>query len=73
MDKKLVWETVAFVLLIVAFPVISSGASNDSAAIWVIGLVAIVLGGLLPVWTRFMDHSTDKPTDMGMEYDERTS
>ena len=73
MDKKLVWETVAFVLLIVAFPVISSGASNDSVAIWVIGLVAVVLGGLLPVWTRFMDHSTDKPTDMGMEYDERTS
>jgi hypothetical protein len=73
MDKKLVWETVAFVLLIVAFPVISSGASNDSTAIWVVGLVAIVLGGLLPIWTRFMDHSTDKPTDMGLEYDERTS
>lgn len=73
MDKKLVWETVAFVLLLAAFPVISRGATDDSTVVWVIGLAAVVLGGLLPVWTRFMDHSTDKPTDIGMEYDERTS
>jgi hypothetical protein len=29
------------------------------------------VGGLLPIVTRFMDHSADKPTDMGMEFDER--
>ncbi|WP_372350118.1 hypothetical protein [Streptomyces sp. KL116D] len=73
MDKKLKAETVSLVLLLIAFPVISTGATDDHRAVWWIGLAAFVLGGLLPVWTRYMDHSTDKPTDMGMEYDERTS
>ena len=73
MDKKLAMETISFVLLIVAFPVISAGTDSDTTAVWVLGLVAIVVAGLLPVWTRFMDHSTDKPTDMGLEYDERAS
>ena len=73
MNKKLTIETIAFVLLIIAFPVISIGTDNDNRAVWIIGLIALIVAGLLPIWTRFMDHSTDKPTDMGMEYDERTS
>ncbi|GAA1605811.1 hypothetical protein [Kribbella karoonensis] len=73
MDKKLQAEILAFVLLIAAFPITSIGTSHDSTVTWVIGLLAGVLGGLVPIWTRFMDHSGDKPRDMGMEYDDRPS
>ena len=73
MDRKLQLETLAFVLLIAAFPVISLGTSHDSTVGWVIGLIAVILGGLLPVWTRYMNHADDTVRDMGMEFDERTS
>lgn len=73
MDPKVKFETVAFVLLIVAFPVISIGTHHASTVTWVIGLACLVLGGLLPIWTRYMDHAMDKPTDMGMDFDDRTS
>ena len=73
MDRKLKVETLAFVLLLVAFPVISAGTTYDSGALWWTGLLALVLGGVLPVWTRYMDHSTDKPRDMGIEFDDRPS
>ena len=73
MERKLKLETAAFVLLIVAFPVISIGASHASKVTWVIGLLCLVLGGLLPIWTRYMGHAADTPTDMGMDLDDRTS
>ena len=73
MNKKLTIETVSFVLLIVAFPVISQGTHHESRAVWVIGLLMTVVAGLLPIVTRFMDHGGDKPRDMGMELDERAS
>jgi hypothetical protein len=72
-DRKLRVETLAFVLLLVAFPVISRGTTQDSRLLWWTGLVGLVLGGVLPVWTRYMDHSTDKPRDAGMEFDDRVS
>lgn len=73
MDNKLKVETVAFILLLVAFPLISAGTTQDSAPLWWTGVVALVLGGVLPVLTRYMDHSADKARDMGMEFDDRTS
>lgn len=73
MDRKLKVETLAFVLLIVAFPVISAGTTHDTTLLWVAGLLAIVLGGVLPVWTRYMDHSDDEVRDAGLEFDDRTS
>jgi len=73
MEKKLALETLSFVLLIVAFPVVSLGSSHGHRVVWILGLVALVLGGLLPIWTRFMNHAADKPRDVGMEYDDRTS
>lgn len=73
MDKKLRSECVALLLLFAAFPIISLGTSNDSGWAWWIGLVSLVLGGVLPVWTRFMDHSGDTIRDVGMEFDDRTS
>jgi len=41
--------------------------------VWWVGFLCLIVGGLLPVVTRFMDHSGDKPRDAGMEFDERTS
>jgi hypothetical protein len=70
---KLVTEGIALLLLFAAFPLTSLGASGGSTFVWVVGLLCLITGGLLPIVTRFMDHSTDKPTDMGMEFDERTS
>ncbi|MFI6483575.1 hypothetical protein ACIBH1_36985 [Nonomuraea sp. NPDC050663] len=73
MDKKLKIETIAFVLLLLAFPIISVGTTQGSAPVWWAGMVALLLGGVLPIWTRYMDHSADKPRDMGMEFDDRVS
>ena len=73
MDQKLKLETLAFVLLIVAFPVISLGSTHDHKAVWIIGLIAVIVGGLLPIGTRYMNHANDKVRDVGMEFDDRTS
>ena len=70
---KLVTEAVALLLLFAAFPLVSVGATGGSAVLWWLGLLCLIAGGLLPVVTRFMDHTKDKPTDVGMEFDERTS
>jgi hypothetical protein len=70
---KLVLEGIALVLLFVAFPLISVGTDGNHAAVWWLGLLSLIAGGLLPVVTRYMDHTKDKPTDIGMEFDERTS
>ena len=73
MDKKLKAETLALLLLFAAFPITSWGATHGSQLIWVLGLASLIIGGLLPVITRYMDHSADKVRDVGMEYDDRTS
>ncbi|HEX5958068.1 MAG TPA: EmrB/QacA subfamily drug resistance transporter [Hyphomicrobiaceae bacterium] len=73
MDNKLVTEGIALLLLFAAFPLTSLGTSGGSTFVWVLGLLSLVAGSALPIVTRFMDHRADKPTDMGMEFDERTS
>ena len=73
MDKKLKAETVALLLLFAAFPIISLGTTGGSGLVWWIGLLSVVMGGVLPVWTRYMDHSGDTIRDVGMEFDDRTS
>lgn len=73
MDKKLKSECLALLLLLAAFPIISVGATGGNALVWWIGLLSLMVGGLLPVWTRYMDHSGDKVRDVGMEFDDRTS
>lgn len=73
MDRKLQSECIALLLLFAAFPIISVGATGGSFLVWWIGLLSLVLGGVLPVLTRYMDHSGDKIRDVGMEFDDRTS
>ena len=73
MDKKLKAETLALLLLIAAFPIISFGTTSGTVLVWWVGLMSLVLGGVLPVWTRYMDHSRDAIRDVGMEFDDRTS
>ena len=73
MDKKLRSETIALLLLFAAFPIISFGTTGGNDLLWWIGLASLVLGGLLPVLTRYMDHSGDTIRDVGMEFDDRTS
>jgi len=73
MDKKLKAETVALVLLLAAFPITSWGTTAGSYLLWWIGFLSLVAGGLVPVMTRYMDHSGDKIRDVGMEFDDRTS
>jgi hypothetical protein len=73
MDKKLKAETLALLLLFAAFPIVSVGTTGGNALLWWIGLLSLVLGGVLPVWTRYMDHSADTIRDVGIEFDDRTS
>lgn len=73
MDKKLKAETLALLLLFAAFPITSWGAMRGNSLIWGLGLASLIVGGLLPIITRYMDHSTDTIRDTGMEYDDRTS
>jgi len=73
MDKKLKAETLAFVLLLAAFPITSLGTTAANDLVWWIGLISLVAGGLVPVVTRYMDHSGDTVRDVGMEFDDRTS
>jgi hypothetical protein len=72
-DRKLRSECLALLLLFAAFPIVSLGTSADNVLLWWIGLIALVAGGVLPVWTRFMDHSADTIRDVGMEFDDRMS
>jgi hypothetical protein len=73
MDRKLKAETLALLLLFAAFPIVSFGTTGGNYLVWWIGLLSLIAGGALPVWTRFMDHSTDTIRDVGMEFDDRTS
>ena len=73
MDEKLKAETLALLLLFAAFPIISFGTTSGNALVWWVGLLSLVLGGVLPVWTRYMNHSGDTIRDVGMEFDDRTS
>jgi hypothetical protein len=73
MDRKLKAETVALVLLVAAFPITSWGTTTGNTLVAWLGFICLVAGGVLPVWTRFMDRSGDTVRDMGMEFDDRTS
>ena len=73
MDKKLKAETFAMLLLFAAFPIVSWGTTAGHQVVWWIGFISLIAGGLLPIITRYMDHSGDAIRDTGMEFDDRAS
>ncbi|MDY0884736.1 hypothetical protein ACFPL7_04895 [Dongia soli] len=73
MDKKLKADCLSLILLCASFPIISFGATRGGGLVWWIGLLSLVAGGLLPVWTRYMNHAGDRIRDVGIEFDDRTS
>ena len=73
MDKKLTAECWSLVLLFAAFPLTSNGMTTGNGLVWWLGLISLIVGGLLPIMTRYMDHSRDTVRDVGMEFDDRTS
>lgn len=73
MDKKLKAEILSLLLLFAAFPITSWGTTGENDPVWWVGFTSLVVGGLLPIWTRYMDHSTDTIRDVGIEYDDRIS
>lgn len=52
----------AFVLLLTALPLISLGATRGTELIWIIGLVVLAGGFLLPLALRFV-HVPQPPQD----------
>jgi hypothetical protein len=52
----------AFLMLLVAIPMISFGALNDATALWVAGLIVLLIGFLIPIVLRFV-HLVVKPKD----------
>jgi hypothetical protein len=73
LDSKLKSEAVALVLLLLAFPAIGFGTTHDITVLWLAGLVGLVVGGALPIWTRYMAHSTTAPTDPPIDLEDRPS
>jgi hypothetical protein len=43
----------SLLLMLVALPVLSAGTWNDVTALWVVGLVLLALGALIPPVMRF--------------------
>jgi hypothetical protein len=47
-------ELTAFLLLLVALPLVSAGATLGIGLLWVTGIVVLALGGIIPVMLRFV-------------------
>lgn len=65
----------SMVLLLVSFPLISFGTTQGPPLLWWLGLLALVVGGLIPPAARFLAAGQPKPppTRAGLVDDERVS
>jgi hypothetical protein len=52
--SKLTLLIISFFLFIISYPLISIGTTGDSEAVWIIGLAALALAGLIPPVSRFV-------------------
>ena len=52
--NRLAYLSISFVLLMVAFPLISIGTTRGPAALWWAGLLALGCGGLIPPLQRLL-------------------
>jgi hypothetical protein len=56
-------SAIALTLLLVSFPLISFGTEQGLAAVWGLGLLFIVVGGLIPPVIRFVGPGADAQGD----------
>lgn len=54
LKNRLAYLSISLVLLLVAFPLISIGATRGPAALWWAGLLALGCGGLIPPLQRLL-------------------
>lgn len=54
LKNRLAYLSTSFVLLVVAFPLISIGTTRGSTTLWWMGLLALGLGGLIPPLQRLL-------------------
>lgn len=52
--NRLTYLSVALILLVVAFPLISIGTTSGPAFLWWTGLLALTAGGLIPPLQRLL-------------------
>ena len=67
--------SLSMVLLLAAFPLISYGTTQGPSSLWQVGLVALVIGGVIPPARRFLAARRPEPpaTKAGMCEDCRVS
>ena len=53
---------ISFVLLLVSLPLISFGATQDNRALWIIGMILLAGGFLIPLLLRYIPLES-KPED----------
>ncbi len=73
--SRLAALSLSMALLLAAFPLISFGTTRDEAAFWWLGLLALLVGGLIPPARRFLAARQPEPapTKAGMCDDCRIS
>jgi hypothetical protein len=54
LKNKLAFMSASFVLLMIAFPLISIGTTRGPAALWWAGLIALGCGALIPPLRRLL-------------------
>ncbi len=57
--RRLTILSIAFVLLLIALPLISIGTVNDQAWLWQLGFVLLLVGLLVPPALRLLRAPTD--------------
>ncbi len=66
-------DTLAFLLLLAVLPLVSYGATREIEALWILGLVLLAVGALIPLVTEFglrEDEDETEETDEDEEDEE---
>ncbi len=54
------WNVLAFILMLIAFPLIAAGLAVEIVALWWIGVISLALGSLIPPIRRFTEKKEEK-------------
>jgi hypothetical protein len=57
--NKLTLLIISFILFLISYPLISLGTMDGGDALWIAGLVALGLAGLIPPASRFIGAEDD--------------